>query len=332
MNFDKNGLVFESLLTRMEGSTLVLTFNRPEVRNAISWTMEREFFLALQAAERLDEITAVVLNGAGEMFSAGHDLKQVAAEGAAGGGPTVDGEMWARQSDMLPSWKFSKPLIAAVHKFVGPYANGILLTFDFIIAAEGTKFSFEHSRTAVGRPWGPYPLLYFMFPPRVVYKLWSLGGWMSAEQAEQLHYVQRVVPMEELESTALHWAQQCALIDPEGFKATKRGCASCTTAWVCPKCSRSRSSRCGCRAPLRSSTARSSTGSGPRKASRRHSRSAMPVPTQISPRSRRTSSSPHDPAARGRPHPGGRTGGGRPERRGRPCRLGADVVKLEHPE
>jgi enoyl-CoA hydratase/carnithine racemase len=223
VNFDKNGLVFESLLTRMEGSTLVLTFNRPEVRNAISWTMEREFFLALQAAERLDEITAVVLNGAGEMFSAGHDLKQVAEESAAGGGPTVDGEMWARQSDMLPSWKFSKPLIAAVHKFVGPYANGILLTFDFIIAAEGTKFSFEHSRTAVGRPWGPYPLLYFMFPPRVVYKLWSLGGWMSAEQAEQLHYVQRIVPMEELESTALHWAEQCALIDPEGFKATKRG-------------------------------------------------------------------------------------------------------------
>ena len=221
MNFDKNGLVFESLLTRMEGSTLVLTFNRPEVRNAINWTMEREFFLALQAAERLDEITAVVLNGAGEMFSAGHDLIDVST--GPGAASTVDGEMWARQTTMLPSWNFSKPLIAAVHKFVGPFANGILLTFDFIIAAEGTRFSFEHSRISVGRPWGPYPLMYFMFPPRVVYKLWALGGWMDAEQAHELHYVQRVVPMEDLESTALHWAEQCSLIDPEGFKATKKG-------------------------------------------------------------------------------------------------------------
>jgi enoyl-CoA hydratase/carnithine racemase len=68
-----NGLKFETLLARMEGGTLVLTFNRPKVRNAISWTMEREFFLALEAAERLDEVTAVVLNANGEMFSAGHD-------------------------------------------------------------------------------------------------------------------------------------------------------------------------------------------------------------------------------------------------------------------
>jgi len=221
VNFDKNGLVFESLLTRMEGSTLVLTFNRPEVRNAINWTMEREFFLALQAAERLDEITAVVVNGAGEMFSAGHDLIDVST--GPGAASTVDGEMWSRQTTMLPSWNFSKPLIAAVHKFVGPFANGILLTFDFIIAAEGTRFSFEHSRISVGRPWGPYPLMYFMFPPRVVYKLWALGGWMDAEQAHQLQYVQRVVPMEDLDSTALHWAEQCSIIDPEGFKATKKG-------------------------------------------------------------------------------------------------------------
>ncbi len=218
MNFDKNGLVFETILTRMEGSTLVLTFNRPEVRNAVNWTMEREFFLALQAAERLDEITAVVLTGSGEMFSAGHDLIDSTQNPA-----TVDGEMWARQTPMLPSWNFSKPLIAAVHKFVGPFTNGILLTFDFIIATEDTRFSFEHSRISVGRPWGPYPLMYFMFPPRVVYKLWALGGWMSAEQAHDLHYVQRIVPMEELESTALHWAEQCSIIDPEGFKATKKG-------------------------------------------------------------------------------------------------------------
>ena len=223
MRFDKSGVEFEHLLTRMEGSTLVLSFNRPEVRNSINWTMERELFSALGVAQKLEEVKAVVLKGEGEMFSAGHDLKIIAEEMATGTTAMVDGEMWSRQSTMLPSWNFNKPFIAAVHGFVGPFANGILLTADFIIAAEGTKFSFEHSRTAVGRPWGPYPLMFFTFPPRVVYKLWALGGWMSAEQAEQLHYVQRVVPQDELETVALHWADQMSLIDSVGFAATKRG-------------------------------------------------------------------------------------------------------------
>jgi enoyl-CoA hydratase/carnithine racemase len=222
MPFGEGGLSFDCLLTRMEGSTLVLTFNRPEVRNAIDWAMERELWTALDAAQRMEEVRAVVLNGAGEMFSAGHDLQQVARE-VRDGGPKVDGEWWARQTTMPPSWNFSKPLIAAVHGFVGPYANGILLTADFVIAAEGTKFSFEHARTGVGRPWGPYTLMYFTFPPRVVYKLWALGGWMDAEQAESFHYVQRVVDRDELDAVALHWAEQCSLIDSEGFGNTKRG-------------------------------------------------------------------------------------------------------------
>jgi enoyl-CoA hydratase/carnithine racemase len=222
MEFGENGLSFECLLTRMEGSTLVLTFNRPEARNSINWTMERELWLALEAAQRLDEVRAVVLNGAGEMFSAGHDLKQVAKE-VRHGRPKVDGEWWARQTTMPPSWNFSKPLIAAVQGFVGPFANGILLTADLVIAAHGTRFSFEHSRMGVGRPWGPYALMYFMFPPRVVYKLWGMGGWMDAEQAHQLHYVQRVVERDELDSVALRWAEQCSLIDAEGFAHTKRG-------------------------------------------------------------------------------------------------------------
>jgi enoyl-CoA hydratase/carnithine racemase len=222
MGFGTGGLTFECLLTRMEGSTLVVTLNRPAVRNSINWTMERELWAALDAAQHDEAVRAVVLDGAGEMFSAGHDLAQVARE-IRDGGPEVDGEWWARQTTMLPSWNFSKPLIAAVHGFVGPFANGILLTADFVIAARGTKFSFEHARTGVGRPWGPYTLMYFMFPPRVVYKLWALGGWMDADQAADLHYVQRVVERHELGDVALRWAEQCSLIDSEGFGHTKRG-------------------------------------------------------------------------------------------------------------
>ena len=181
VRFENNEIIFEDLLTRMEGSTLILTFNRPEVRNAINWTMERELYTALYVADRLEEVKAVILNGAGEIFSAGHDLKQVRDDG--GNMPMVDGEMWARQTTMLPSWNFKKPFIVAAHSFVGPFANGILLTADFIIAATGTKFSFEHARTSVGRPWGPYPLMFFHFPPRLSTSCgpWA-GGWTPSRR------------------------------------------------------------------------------------------------------------------------------------------------------
>jgi enoyl-CoA hydratase len=251
---------FETILVDQVESTLVITLNRPEVRNALDYTMEVEFYEALALADRDDTIAAVVLKGAGKIFSAGHDMKAEAKEWELEYGrildsrfypylkrfegpvatwairnatrlrarlrpradlPTIDGEPWFRTSKLPPSWRFGKPLIAAVHGYVGPHANAILMTCDFVLAAEGTRFSFEQTRAGVGPPWGPYVLIFLHFPMRVIGKLWMTGGWMDAEQAHDLHYVQRVVDASELEAEALKWAAQMALVDAGGFRAAK---------------------------------------------------------------------------------------------------------------
>src|SRR5258708_32506522 len=71
-----------------------------------------------------------MIRGNGAVFSAGHDLKE---------SDTSWHSAWERALER--AWYFYKPLIAGVHGFVGPAANAWLATFDFIIAAAGTRFS-----------------------------------------------------------------------------------------------------------------------------------------------------------------------------------------------
>jgi enoyl-CoA hydratase len=223
MRFTDASPCFEHLLARMEDRVLVLTLNRPQHRNAFNSVMESEFYAALKLAEYSPDVSAVVLGGAGPVFSAGHDMAASAQETAEGRRPTINGEPWIRNPDYLPPWTFSKPFAVAAAGYVGPFANAIAMTSDFLVAAPGTRFSFEQVRMATGAPFGQYTWLMFLFPPRVAFSLWTMGGWMDAQQAHALHYVERIADRDEIDALAIRWAQQAATIDPAIFAAAKIG-------------------------------------------------------------------------------------------------------------
>jgi enoyl-CoA hydratase len=160
----------------------------------------------------------VVLRGEGKLFSAGHDLKE-----HFGGRPfhmSVFPNASPSVRPQLPrAWYFRKPLIGALHNYVGPYALAIVACCDFNIAASGTRLSWEIFR-------GSYPPmewlpLYLQLPMRVIEKLWLLGGWMDAEQALQFQLVQRVVPEENVVDEAVRWARQAALVPSDRFAIGK---------------------------------------------------------------------------------------------------------------
>lgn len=224
---------FEFLKTRLDGQTLILSFNRPDVMNAINARMEAEFYEALARAENDEQVRVVLLKGEGRMFSAGHDIAQVAEEMFTGVEPaTFMGKNWARTGLMLPSWNFTKPLLVAVHGYVGPHANAILLTCDYVIAAEGTRFSFEAAqKMSTGLPYGPYALLPFYFPMRALKKIWLAGGWFDAEQAMDLHYVQRVVPVEQLEAEALKHCRYLEGLPHQNQRDNKKGIHQMYEIW-----------------------------------------------------------------------------------------------------
>jgi enoyl-CoA hydratase len=209
---------FGTLAIVQDDGVVQIVLHRPEARNAISHQMQAEIDVALDAAEIDPEVKAVVLRGEGAIFSAGHDLKE-----QMGGQSFPDLTFPLASPSISPglprAWYFRKPLIGAVHGYVGPYAIALIGCCDFNIAAEHTRFScevFRGSYPDVG--WLP---LYLQLPMRVIEKLWLMGGWMDAGQALQFQFVQRVLPPDEVLDEALRWARQAAQVPAEAFAHSK---------------------------------------------------------------------------------------------------------------
>jgi enoyl-CoA hydratase/carnithine racemase len=211
---------FNSLLVDRRGPVLEVQLNRPEARNALTFALEEEWTRVLDAAETDPEVHVVTLTGVGPVFSAGHDLKEV-AEGYASNSPAW--EAAARRGPHLPrSWYFRKPIVAGVHGYVGPAANHMLGPVDFIIAAAGTRFSFEQTRMAGGGAGGT--IIAFQMPMRALKKLYMLGGWFDAETALDWQYVQRVVPTaDDVRKEVAAWADDLAKIPSRQLASAKEG-------------------------------------------------------------------------------------------------------------
>ena len=205
---------FKTIAVHESDGIVELILNRPDARNAISHQMMAELDAALDEAEIDPAVGAVVLRGEGKLFSAGHDLKEHNA-----GRPfhlrTFPHASPSVRPALPRAWYFRKPLIGAVHGYVGPYAIAWVACCDFNIAAAGTRFSCEVFK-------GSYPdvdwlPLYLQLPMRVIEKLWLVGGWMDADQALQFQLVQRVLPEEEVVAEALRWASHAATIPSDRF-------------------------------------------------------------------------------------------------------------------
>jgi len=112
---------------------LVLTIDRPHVRNAISPGVARELAAGLDELDGDSSLSAGVITGAGGYFSAGMDLKAFAETGEL---PHVPGRGFAGLVERPPA----KPLIAAVEGFALAGGLEIALACDIIVAARGSLF------------------------------------------------------------------------------------------------------------------------------------------------------------------------------------------------
>jgi enoyl-CoA hydratase/carnithine racemase len=198
------------ILVEKKAPILYVTFNRPEVRNAITAEMERQIDHILDEAEDDDEVRVVVFRGKGKVFSAGRDFR------------TYDPATHRHQEipRLNRAWYFRKPVVVGVHGFVGPVAWRLIACFDFVLAVAGTRFSFEAARSGGDAPGGS-PLA-FQLPMQVLKKLSLMGGWMDAEQALQFQVVQRLVPtVEELDVELDKWARHLAEMPTEQVQNIK---------------------------------------------------------------------------------------------------------------
>jgi len=202
-----------------KGGVVYAVLNHPDTRNPWNSKLNEEIDRLLEAATDDPSVKVVAVRGDGPVFTSGADLKEVAERFVTTGKFVPEAR---RRLPGLPrAWYFPKPLIAGVHGFVGPEGLHFLTFCDFVIAAEGTRFSYEHSRIGTGWPTGE-PLAFY-FPIRVFKKLLMMGGWFDAQTAHDLHFVQRVVAPADLVTELGSWAQDLEMIPSEGIRAAKLG-------------------------------------------------------------------------------------------------------------
>jgi enoyl-CoA hydratase/carnithine racemase len=198
-----------AVLYRPAGSLAEITLNRPEVLNAINGAMHRGILEGLDRAAGDEAIRAVVIRGSGRAFSAGGDLKAVAA-GENVGHPAALGQA---------IWGLAKPVIAAVHGYCLGQACELAGVCDLTVAARSARFG----EVEINHGWGPpLPITPFALGLKRAKEVLLLGEMMDAELAAQIGLVNRVVDDDLLDAEVARIADRIASLKPEAVAANKR--------------------------------------------------------------------------------------------------------------
>ena len=219
-------MTYENLLLDRSGAALTITVNRPEVRNAQSRMMLEEFDDALARAADDDSVRVVIVAGAGEHFSSGHDLGSPQELADRERRPYPDGipgayaRSWNQNMANTLRWRdFPKPTIAQVQGYC--IMGGLILATacDLIVAADNARFSDRTVRW--GGPHVQFASLPWEIGFRKAKEYLFTGDWIDAHEAERLGLVNRVVPLDELAEETMKLAQRIALQDPFAVRISK---------------------------------------------------------------------------------------------------------------
>jgi enoyl-CoA hydratase/carnithine racemase len=219
----------------------VVTMNRPEYRNAQNSAMTYALDAAFTRAVDDDEVAVVVLAGAGEHFSAGHDIgtpgrdvdttfeRRAALWWDHVGKPGAD-QRYAREVEvylgMCRRWRdMPKPTVAMVQGAC--IAGGLMLAWvcDLIVASEDAFFADPVLR--MGVPGVEYFAHPWVLGPRFAKEMLFTGDRFDARRAYELGMVSRVVPRAELAGTAFALADRIAAMPRFGLALAKRAVNQC---------------------------------------------------------------------------------------------------------
>ena len=208
-----------AVLAERRGHTLLITLNRPQVRNAVNQDMTIGISDALELAEQDRQIWSVVLTGAGDRaFCAGMDLK----DAAAGRLPGAD--------ERVRRWGFagyvrhhlSKPTIAAVNGFALGGGTEIALASDLVVAADSAAFGLPEVTRGIYPGAGGAFRLPRQIPVKIALEAMYTGRPISAARAHELGLVNSVVPAGRVVDEALALADAINQNAPIAVQATKR--------------------------------------------------------------------------------------------------------------
>ena len=198
-----------------------ITINRPDVYNAFRPETNMEMLEAIDIARERQDISVVVLTGIGDKaFCSGGDqnVKGVGGYISKNGIPRLNVLDLHKKIREIP-----KPVIAMVNGYAIGGGHVLHVVCDLTIAADHAKFG--QTGPKVGSFDGGFGSSYLArhVGQKKAREIWFLCEQYTAKEAEAMGMVNKVVPLEYLETTTVHWCQTIMQRSPMAIRMIKRG-------------------------------------------------------------------------------------------------------------
>ena len=199
----------DSILVRVEGGLARVTFNRPAFLNAMDFEMGNRWRDVAHEVTNDPSVGAVILDAVGPAFCAGGDVVAMATSGAAGSDVTTAAHVI---HDGIRTFALSdKPIVAAVQGAVAGGGLGLMLSADYIVAAESARFVSKYANIGLTPDLGVSTLLPAAIGQRRALQLLLQDRTLSAAEALDWGLVAEVLPGERVaeraEAVAAYWLE-----------------------------------------------------------------------------------------------------------------------------
>ena len=206
---------YENVIVAKDGSIALVTLNRPQALNALSYGLVKDLSLAMQELDQDPEVRVIVITGGDKVFAAGADIKELADKGP------FDSMVQERLAYRDKINKIAKPVIAAVIGFALGGGCELAMSCDIIIAAENARFGQPEVNLGIIPGSGGTQRLTHVLGKHRAMEMVLTGDMLNAADAERFGLVNRVVPAELCLEEALNIAKKIAAKPELAIKAAK---------------------------------------------------------------------------------------------------------------
>ena len=202
------------VLVEVQDALMVITINRPEVKNAVDRDVSYGVCAAVDELDAREDLRVGILTGAGGTFCSGMDLKAFLR----GESPRVKGRGILGIARTPPD----KPLIAAVEGYALAGGFEAVLACDLVVAARDAQFGLPEVRRGLAAAAGGLIRLPRLLPQRVAMELALTGAPVGAQVLHQHGLVNRLVEPGQALAESRVLAQQIIANAPMSVSASKR--------------------------------------------------------------------------------------------------------------
>ena len=209
----------KTILYQEQDGIAVITLNRPDKRNAVSFELVGELMRAFDEIER-SEAQVLIITGAGKAFCAGLDLDDLKAVlGKSHPDNVKDSAMMAAMFRRL--YDFPKPTIAAVNGHAIAGGTGIATMCDFTLSVAEAKYGYTEVKIGFV-PAIVSSILVWQVGHKIARDLLMTGRLFDAAEAYRYGLVNEIVEPERLMPRALELARQLMENSPSSVRLTKK--------------------------------------------------------------------------------------------------------------